>query len=69
MKTAEVKYLKYQHMFGRQIAICQLHTPDGQLIIEGSLAQVLTYCDTEGITISNSQQTLNDLVRRGGFAA
>jgi hypothetical protein len=65
---AEIKYLKYQHMFGRMLALCQLHGPEGK-IMEGSLAQVLTHCDTENIKISNAQQVLSDLVRKGGFAA
>lgn len=68
-KTAEVKYIRFQNMFGRMIATGQLHTPEGKVLLDGSLAQMLTVCEAEGIVLSNAQYVLNHLVRTGGFGA
>jgi hypothetical protein len=74
IKTAEIKYIRFMNLFGRTIPVGQLHDPYGKILlgdgIDGaSIAQMLEYCDTHEIHITNAQEILNLLVRTGGFGA
>ena len=74
MKTVEIKYIRFMNLFGRTIPVGQLHDPEGNVVLGAnadgaSIAQMLTYCETNNIRISNAQEILNLLVRTGGFGA
>lgn len=74
MKTAEIKYIRFMNLFGRTIPVGQLHDPEGTILLGNgpdgaSIAQMLTYAETNGVEITNCQAILNLLVRTGGFGA
>lgn len=74
MKTVEIKYIRFMNLFGRTIPVGQLHDPEGKIVLGNtsdgaSIAQMLTYCETNNLQISNAQSVLNLLVRTGGFGA
>lgn len=69
MKKAEIKFVRFINKFNRNIAVGQLISPEGAVLIDGSVAQILTFCQTEQYEITNAQEILDTLVRRGGFAA
>ena len=74
MKTVEIKYIRFMNLFGRTIPVGQLYDAEGNILLGGSadgasIAQMLTYCETNNFQISNAQEILNILVRTGGFGA
>lgn len=69
MRTAEIKFIKFQHMHGRIVAMGQLVAPDGTILVQGSVAQMLQVCTDGPIVISNAQEVLDIMVRKGGFGA
>lgn len=74
MKKAEIKFVRFNQQFGRLIATGQLHEGD-KVLFEGTIAQLLNFCDPavnkghEAYTITNAQEILDLLVRKGGFAS
>lgn len=67
---AVIKFIKFQHMYGRVVAMGQLQNEaDGTVLLQGSVAQMLQMVDTEKIVIANAQEVLEIMVRQGGFGA
>ena len=65
-----IKYIKFQHMFGRVIAMGQMqNAADESVVLQGSVAQMLQMAETEKLEIANAQEVLDILVRKGGFGA
>lgn len=69
-----IKYIKFQHMYGRVVAMGQLQKfdPDsqnGEVLLQGSVAQMLQMVEAQKMVIVNSQEVLDILVRKGGFGA
>ena len=69
-----IKYIKFQHMYGRVVATGQLQKfdPDsqnGEVLLQGSVAQMLQMVEAQKMVIVNSQEVLDILVRKGGFGA
>lgn len=65
----QIKYVKFVYMFGRQIAMGQMHDMEGKVLLDGSVAQMLTMIRAEGYELVNAQEVLEILVIKGGFAA
>lgn len=65
----QIKHVKFIYMFGRQIATGQLQDMEGNKLLDGSVAQMLTHIKSENYTLANAQEILEILVIKGGFAA
>ena len=69
-----IKYIKFQHMYGRVVAMGQLQKfdPDnqnGEILLQGSVAQMLHMVEVEKMVIVNAQEVLDIMIRKGGFGA
>ena len=64
----EIKFLRCEHQFGRAIMYGQLFNQETeQLILAGSIAQILQLVNDKKLEIVNAQSILDTLVRLNGF--
>lgn len=64
----EIRYVRGEHKFGRAIMFGQLFNHETK-IMDGSLAQILQYVQTNKLVISNAQAILKMVVLDNGFAS
>ena len=67
--NVEIKYMRFEHRFGRLVALAQLFEGDKLIYGDAPLAVLLMYANERGMTLLNAQETLETLVVKGGFAA
>lgn len=64
-----IKYLRFQHQFGRTVAFCQLFDDEtGQQVMpDAQLSEALARVHTSQATITNAQEILDSMVRLSGM--
>lgn len=69
MKQVTIKYMRFEHRFGRLVAMAQLFEADRLISGDAPLSVQLTKVAQEGLVLTNSQEILVALVVAGGFAS
>lgn len=64
----EIKHIRCEYHFGRPIMLGQLTNID-DILLNGTLAQILQYAKSNNLKISNTQDILNIIVLESGFAS
>jgi hypothetical protein len=67
--NVEIKYMRFEHRFGRLVAMAQLYEGDKLIHGDAPLSILLMYITQNQMTVLNAQQTLETLVVTGGFAS
>jgi len=66
----EIRYLRGSYQFNRPVLQAQLFNCDTNArILDGTLHQLLTFCNEKNLKLRNAQEILNEVVIRNGFAS
>jgi hypothetical protein len=70
MTKVEIRYPRFEYIFGRNVAQGQLYDVKSETMIsQGSIAALLSIVYDEDYELVNAQEILDLIVRQNGFSA